>query len=147
NGVHPVFLFDMAESTWQSLDWHRVQTHVNLLAIQILQLKHQESNWTKANKELVCTRREVIDLIHRQQNSIFDFHDYKPGMYVWLRESHLDDIKGRKGKWTYAGPYIIQEKTLNRSYILQELSGAVLKGHVHPSRLCLFYYHPDNQTL
>ncbi|KAF9260324.1 hypothetical protein L218DRAFT_826803, partial [Marasmius fiardii PR-910] len=103
----PVFSFDMAESTWQSLDWHRVQTHVDLLAIRILQLKRRETNWTKANEELVCTRREAIDLIHRQQHSIFDFHDYEPGMYVWLRESHLDDIKGGKGKWTYAGPYII----------------------------------------
>ncbi|KAF9257226.1 hypothetical protein L218DRAFT_879948, partial [Marasmius fiardii PR-910] len=131
-GVHPVFSFDMTESTWQTLDWDRVRTHEDLLAVRILQLKRRSPNWEEANQEIVRTRQKSIDLMHRTRGSIFNFHDYVPGMYVWLRESHLNGLKGAKGKWTYAGPYIIKEKTENGSYVLQELSGAVLKGHVHP---------------
>ncbi|KAK0216013.1 hypothetical protein IW262DRAFT_1393703 [Armillaria fumosa] len=68
-------------------------------------------------------------------------------MYVWLRESQLDEIKGGKGEWTYSGPYIIHEKRARDSFVLRELSGAILKGHVNIRRLRLFYYRPDNQTL
>jgi hypothetical protein len=68
-------------------------------------------------------------------------------MYVWLRESKLDETKGDKEKWTYSGPYIIHQKRGQGSFILRELSGAVLKGHVNIRRLRLFYFRPDNQTL
>ncbi|THU85287.1 hypothetical protein K435DRAFT_590636, partial [Dendrothele bispora CBS 962.96] len=37
-GIHPVMSFDITEHTWQTLDWDRVQTHEELLAIRILQL-------------------------------------------------------------------------------------------------------------
>jgi hypothetical protein len=68
-------------------------------------------------------------------------------MYVWLRESKLDETKGDKEKWTYSGPYIIHQKRGQGSFILRELSGAILKGHVNIRRLRLFYFRPDNQTL
>ncbi|KAJ6557107.1 hypothetical protein B0H10DRAFT_1846948, partial [Mycena sp. CBHHK59/15] len=68
-------------------------------------------------------------------------------MYVWLRESRLDETKGHKEKWTYSGPYIIHQKRDRDSFILRELSGAILKGHVNIRRLRLFYFRPENQTL
>jgi len=77
----------------------------------------------------------------------WDFQDYEEGMYVWLRESHIDEIKGGKGLWTYSGPYIIHEKHLNDAFVLRELSGAILPGHINIRRLRLFYYRPDHQTL
>lgn len=40
-GVHPVFSFDLTEATWQTLDWDKVRTHEDLLAIRIQQLKHR----------------------------------------------------------------------------------------------------------
>jgi hypothetical protein len=68
-------------------------------------------------------------------------------MYVWLRESAIDEIKGGKGMWTYSGPYIIHEKRAHNSFVLKELSGAILPGHVNIRRLRLFYYRPTHQTL
>ncbi len=64
-----------------------------------------------------------------------------------MRESQLDTTKGDKGEWTYSGPYIIHQKRANDSFVLRELSGAVLVGHVNIRRLRLFYFRPDNQTL
>ncbi|KAJ3791542.1 hypothetical protein GGU11DRAFT_751570 [Lentinula aff. detonsa] len=59
----------------------------------------------------------------------------------------MDEIKGGKGLWTYSGPYIIHEKRERDSYVLKELSGAILPGHVNVRRLRLFYYRSDHQTL
>ena len=68
-------------------------------------------------------------------------------MYVWLHKSQLNEIKGGKGEWTYASPYIIHKKLENDAFILQELSGAVCCGAVNIHLLRLFFYRPDHQTL
>ncbi|KAF9007811.1 hypothetical protein BDZ89DRAFT_965429, partial [Hymenopellis radicata] len=62
-------------------------------------------------------------------------------------ESRLDEIKGGKGEWTYAEPYIIHEKHHNDSFVLRELSGVIMRGHVNIRYLRLFYFRSENQTL
>ncbi|KAI0308989.1 hypothetical protein OF83DRAFT_1018094, partial [Amylostereum chailletii] len=37
-GVHPVFPFEMADATWQTLDWHRVTDTASLLALRAQQM-------------------------------------------------------------------------------------------------------------
>ena len=146
-GVHPVFSFDAVEETWQTLDWHMVHTHEDLLAIRILQLQRRDPKLHRANEKLRQSRLRAIQDWEKCYNHKFDFSDYEEGMWVWLRESQLDETKGNKGEGTYSGPYIIHEKRPNGSFVLRELSGAVIKGHVNVHRLRLFFYRPDNQTL
>ncbi|KAJ7125855.1 hypothetical protein C8R46DRAFT_828355, partial [Mycena filopes] len=107
----------------------------------------RDSKLDEANKRLRETRRRAIADLHRRQHFMFDFADFNVGMYVWLRESKIDETKGDKEKWMYSGPYIIHQKRDRDSFVLRELSGAILKGHVNIRRLRLFYYRPDNQTL
>jgi hypothetical protein len=146
-GVHPVFSFDILEVTWQTLDWHTVRTHTDLLAIRILQIQQRDPKLRLACEQLRETRRQSIENYAKKHGYHFDFQNYEEGMYVWLRESQLDETKGGKGEWTYSGPYVIHERRAHDSFVLRELSGAVLKGHVNIRRLRLFYFRPDNQTL
>ncbi|KAJ6617800.1 hypothetical protein B0H10DRAFT_2218182 [Mycena sp. CBHHK59/15] len=134
-GVHP------------TLDWHKVRTHEELLAIRALQLSRRDPKLEEASKKLRETRKRAIEDFHKRHHFMFDFSDYVEGMWVWLRESKLDETKGDKEKWTYSGPYIIHQKRDRDSFVLRELSGAILKGHVNIRRLRLFYYRPDHQTL
>jgi hypothetical protein len=146
-GVHPVFSFDMSEINWQTLDWHTVRSHEDLLAIRVLQISRRDPKLKEASDKLRKTRERAIEDLHRRNHFAFDFADYESGIYVWLRESKLDETKGDKEKWTYSGPYIIHQKRGQGSFILREISGAILKGHVNIRRLRLFYFRPDNQTL
>ncbi|KAJ7104911.1 hypothetical protein C8R44DRAFT_639724 [Mycena epipterygia] len=146
-GVHPVFSFDINEITWQTLDWDKVRTHEELLAIRAKQLSRRDSKMREANERIRESRRRAIDDLAKRHHYKFDFADYEEGMYVWLRESKLDETKGDKGEWLYSGPYIIHEKRARDSFVLRELSGAVLKGHVNIRRLRLFYFRPSHQTL
>ncbi|KAJ7136540.1 hypothetical protein C8R43DRAFT_893861 [Mycena crocata] len=146
-GVHPVFSFDVTEITWQTLDWDKVRTHEELLALRALQLSRREPKLEEASNKLRETRKRAIEDLHKRHHFMFDFADYDVGMYVWLRESRLDETKGDKEKWTYSGPYIIHQKRDRDAFVLRELSGAILKGHVNIRRLRLFYFRPDNQTL
>ncbi|RPD75748.1 hypothetical protein L226DRAFT_461626 [Lentinus tigrinus ALCF2SS1-7] len=111
------------------------------------QILRRNAELEKAHRKLRESRKRAIEDQAKRHRYQFDFADYEEGMYVWLRESRLDEIKGGKGEWTYAGPYIIHEKRDKDSYILRELSGAVMRGHVNVRRLHLFFFRPDNQTL
>lgn len=146
-GVHPVLSFDYTELTWQTLDWDKVRTHEDLITIRIQQLERRDIKLQDARKRIQESRRQAIENLAKKANYKFDFQDYEEGMYVWLRESALDEIKGGKGEWTYSGPYIIRRKLEHDAFELAELSGAILKGHVNIHRLRLFFYRPDNQTL
>ena len=146
-GQHPVFSYDIEEITWQTLDWDQVYSHEDLIAMRARQIQRRDVNLEKAHDRLRASRKKAIEDYARRHHYKFDFADYEEGMYVWLRESKLDEIKGGKGEWTYAGPYIIHEKRDHDSFVLRELSGAVLKGHVNIRRLRLFFFRPDNQTL
>ncbi|KAJ7467408.1 hypothetical protein B0H11DRAFT_1732734 [Mycena galericulata] len=146
-GVHPVFSFDIAEITWQTLDWDKVHTHEELLAIRARQLSRRDPKMREANKKIRESRLRAIEDMHKRNHFKFDFADFEEGMYVWLRESKYDETKGDKGKWLYSGPYIIHEKRDRDTFVLRELSGAIRKGHVNIRRLRLFYFRPSNQTL
>ncbi|KAJ7238048.1 hypothetical protein B0H12DRAFT_985265, partial [Mycena haematopus] len=115
--------------------------------IRALQITRRDVKLKEANAKLRESRQRAIDDLHKKQHYQFDFASYEPGMWVWLRESRWDETKGNKGKWTYSGPYVIHEKRDRDSFVLCELNGAVLKGHVNIRRLRLFYFRPDNQTL
>ena len=95
--VHPVFAFDIDEVTWQTLDWNKVRTHVELLAIWILQIQRRDPKMKEANERLKETRHRAIDDWAKCHHYHFDFADYEEGMYVWLRESQWDETKGHKG--------------------------------------------------
>lgn len=111
------------------------------------QLARRDPKLKEANNKLKESRRRAIEDMARRIGFQWDFRDYEEGMYVWLQESHINEIKGGKGMWTYSGPYIIHEKREHDAYVLKELSGAILPGHVNVRRLRLFYYRPDHQTL
>lgn len=115
--------------------------------MRVLQLMRRDPKLKQANEKIRESRRRAMEDMAKRVGYQWDFSDYEVGMYVWLRESKIDEIKGGKGLWTYSGPYIIHEKRERDCFVLRELSGAVLPGHVNIHRLCLFYYHPTHQTL
>lgn len=129
------------------LDWDQVSTTTDLLATRILQVKRREKNLQQAYETVRRTRQRAIEDLEKRYKQKFDFHAYEPGMYVWLRESQLETQKGNKTDWTYSGPYVIHSKRDTGSYVLRELDGAIIQGHVHAERLRLFYFRTDNQTL
>ncbi|KAJ7182567.1 hypothetical protein C8R43DRAFT_831854, partial [Mycena crocata] len=115
--------------------------------IRARQITRRDIKLKESNAKLRESRLRAIDDLHKRHHYKFDFADYEVGMYVWLRESRWDETKGNKEKWTYCGPYIIHQKRDRDSFVLRELSGAILKGHVNIRRLRLFYFRPENQTL
>ncbi|KAI0739250.1 hypothetical protein C8Q80DRAFT_1112381 [Daedaleopsis nitida] len=134
-GQHPVFSPYVKEITWQTLDWHQVRTHEELGTIGARQILCWDASLEDAHNCLHALHRKAIKDQAKHHHYCFDFTDYEEGMYVWLRESCLNKIKGGKGEWTYAGLYIIHEKGDKELFMLRKLSGAVLQGHINIRQL------------
>ncbi|KAF8904943.1 hypothetical protein CPB85DRAFT_1437489 [Mucidula mucida] len=106
-GQQPVFSFNLEEITWQTLNWDQVHTHEELIAIRAAQITERNEKMEQANAKLKESRRLAIENLAKRHHFQFNFFDYEEGMYVWLGESRLDEIKGGKGEWTYSGPYVV----------------------------------------
>ncbi|KAJ3754881.1 hypothetical protein EV360DRAFT_16930, partial [Lentinula raphanica] len=113
---------------------------VELLTIRILQLQRRDASLRLSYAKVRLSRKRAIEDQLRRHGGKYDFHEYEGGMYVWLRESQLKTQKGNKGDWTYSGPYIIHKKTKKGAFVLRELDGSVMRGHVHAQRLRLFFF-------
>ncbi|KAK0207819.1 hypothetical protein IW262DRAFT_1302482 [Armillaria fumosa] len=88
-GVQPVFSFDVTEITWQTLNWHEVKTHEELITIRALQITRRDEKLREANERLRETRRRAIEDLAKRAHFKFGFMDYE-------EESQLDEIKGGK---------------------------------------------------
>ncbi|KAI0309736.1 hypothetical protein OF83DRAFT_1029869, partial [Amylostereum chailletii] len=62
------------------------------------------------------------------------------GMWVLRSEDWLDNQHGHKELPRWTGPYIVHRRHDHNSFILREIDGTVMRGHVSGHRLKLFYY-------
>jgi hypothetical protein len=116
--IHLVFSFDVAEHTWQTLDWDNVTSHQELIEIQARQILHCDKKMNDAIAELRKSRKKAIDDAAKCLYYKFNFSNYEEGMYMWLQEAKLNKIKGGKGEWTYSELHTIHKVLNNDTYIL-----------------------------
>ena len=146
-GIHPVFSFDLDDATWQTLDWDKVQDTPTLIALRAQQIARRDEVAAEAHRQARLTRSRAIEDFNRKFKNQLSFTDFEVGMWVLRHETWLEGQKGNKDAWRWSGPYIIHEKRPNDSYVLRELDGTVIRGHVTVHRLKLFYYRSDQHLL
>ncbi|KAJ3511506.1 hypothetical protein NMY22_g15625 [Coprinellus aureogranulatus] len=144
-GVHPVFSFDLQDGTWGVLDWDKVQSTTDLIVLRTLQITQRDQIAEEAHKLATVNRQKSIDNWNRKMRTE-DFHDFQVGMYVLRYESWIELQHGHKNRFKWTGPYIIHEVRPNKSFVLRELDGTVIRGHVTAHRLRLFFFR-DERTL
>ncbi|TFY52589.1 hypothetical protein EVJ58_g9929 [Rhodofomes roseus] len=146
-GKHCLFPFDLTDRTWYRLAWDEVKTTEDLLAIRVQQIERRDKVLGEATEHLRQSRQRAIDDFMRKYARQIELGDYAPGTWVVVHETWLDAQHGNKGALRWAGPYIIHERYPSGSYCIRELDGTVLKEHVAASRLRLFFYRADHQTM
>lgn len=146
-GKHCLYPFDLTDRTWYRLAWDEVRTTGQLLAIHIQQIERRDAVLGEATDNLLRSRQRAVDDFMRRHSTRITSGDYAVGTWVLVHETWLDAQHGNKGALRWAGPYIVHERYPSGSYCIRELDGAVLKEHVAASRLRLFFYRLDHQTL
>ena len=112
-----------------------------------MQITRQDEVAKQAHRHARLARQRAIDDFNRRYKVHASFSNFEVGMWVLRHETWLDGQKGNKELWRWSGPYIIHEKRENDSYVLRELDGTVMRGHVTAHRLKLFFYRTDQEIL
>ncbi|OSC96483.1 hypothetical protein PYCCODRAFT_1354272, partial [Trametes coccinea BRFM310] len=114
---------------------------------RIKQLARREEDIGIAVENLYKARKRAVDDYMKKNAHRIRQEAYEPGTWVLLHETWLDKQHGNKGALRWAGPYIVHSRCENNSYLLRELDGALFRSRVAGSRLRIFYFRDDLQTL
>ncbi|KAI0666177.1 hypothetical protein C8Q78DRAFT_985162 [Trametes maxima] len=145
--MHCLFPFDLTDRTWYGLEWHKVATTEELLSLRIKQLARREQDIGQATENLLKTRQRAVDDFMKRNHHRIRYAPYPKGSWVLLHETWLDKQHGNKGALRWAGPYVVSRAHDNGSYLLRELDRTPLRLAVSGSRLRLFYFRDELQTL
>ncbi|KAF9037212.1 hypothetical protein BJ165DRAFT_1353578 [Panaeolus papilionaceus] len=138
---------DIEDGTWHTLDWNLVRSTEDLIAIRAKQIARRDAIAEQAYQKARLSREQAITNFHKTYGKSFSFNGFEVGMWVLRHETWLQNQHGNQDRWRWAGPYIIHEKRDNDSYVLCELDGTVIRGHVTQHRLRLFFFRSEKQIL
>jgi hypothetical protein len=146
-GLHPLFSFDIADRTWEALDWHTVASTEDLLAMRMQQILRRDKKLVLAMEQQKRVRQRAVDDFNSKHERQLASGDFLLGTWVLLHETWLDSQMGNKGALRWTGPYIVHRKLRDTTYQLRELDGTVIRGAVAANRLKIFYYRKEHQTV
>jgi len=117
-GLHPLFAFDIADRTWDMLDWHMVVSTEGLLAMRMQQILHRDKKLVLALEQQKCVRQWAVDDFNSKHKHHLSSGDFLLGTWVLLHETWLDAQMGNKGALRWTGPYIVHRKLQDTTYQL-----------------------------
>src|SRR6202790_3025458 len=104
-GKHHVFPFDITDASWYTLNWNKIQTTEELLAIRGIQLAHRDKDIQAASNDVLQARiKSVQDYARKNENTLVH-GNYTLGTLVLVFNSVLIMQHGQKGEIGWIGPY------------------------------------------
>ena len=142
-GRNPLLSFDIADRTWETLDWDNVLTTDDLIAVRIQQIARRDEIVTEALKRQKEKRQRAVDDFNRKYGKNFADGNFEVGTWVLKHETWLDNQHGNKGALRWSGPFVIHERLNDHQYRLREIDGTVRREKVSRHRLNIFYFRDD----
>lgn len=146
-GQQPFFAFDMADVTWEALDWDQVRTTEDLLATQIRQLVRRDEKLVIALERQKEARKKSVDAFYEKYKGQLSDGQFAEGTWVLVHETWIKGQKGHKFALRWSGPFVIHRWLKDTTYQLRELDGAVKRESVAASRIKIFYFREEYQTV
>lgn len=95
-GQHPVFLFDILDRSWQTLEWDTVDSTEELLAVWARQIAQREEDVGAVAEELQRTQTRVVDDFMRRNATRMTEGQFNVGAWVLKHKTWLDAQHGHK---------------------------------------------------
>jgi hypothetical protein len=139
HGVEPLFPFDLAEATYMLPPIEDTMSTEDLLALRARQLaRRQEDLDAVADRIYEARKQSVAQFLKEHRNAIVDY-DFKPGSWVMVRNSAIEESHNRKSKARWLGPMVVVQRYDGGSYKLAEINGAESKLRYGAFRLIPYY--------
>jgi hypothetical protein len=146
-GRSPLLAYDIADRTWDTLDWHTVQSTADLIGMRARQIARRDRHLVQGLAQQKALRKRAVDEFNEKHRTQLSTGDFTLGTWVLAHETWLDTQVGNKGALRWTGPFIIHEKVRDKTYKLRELDGTVKRELYFATRLKIFYYRERYQTV
>jgi hypothetical protein len=138
-GVEPLFPFDITDQTWYALEWDKVRTSEELLALRMRQIARRDEDIIAASKKSLISRTKSAAYFFEKHKNRIVTGNYEPGTLVLVYNEYLDNQFGKKGLPRWNGPFVVIQKRPSGAFVLAELDGSVWRKPVAASRVKLFH--------
>lgn len=146
-GRNPFFAFDIADVTWEALDWDQVRTTEDLLTTRMRQLVRRDEKLVVALEKQKEARQKAVTAFNDKYRKILSKGEFEEGIWVLVHETWLEGQKGHKFALRWSGPFVVHRRLRDTTYQLRELDGTVRREPVAGSRMKIFYFREEFQTI
>lgn len=151
HGVEPVLPLDLTEATFMVEGFKQGMSSIDLFALRMRQLEKHTEELERAAKKLVEHRLQSKEYFERRFHKRLrrgeeDAKYLKPGQWVLVRNSAVEEQLNRKTMQRYMGPYIIVRQTRNGAWIIKDPDGVAHRRAVAAYRI-VPYIARDKKTL
>lgn len=146
-GRNLYFAFDMANITWEALDWDQVRSTEDLLVTRMRQLVRRDEKLVIALERQREARQKAVSAFNEKFSRFLTSGNFEDGTWVLVHETWLEGQKRHKFALRWSGPFIVHQKLRDTTYRLCELDGTIKREPVAASRMKIFYFREDYQTI
>jgi hypothetical protein len=105
-GQQPLLAFHITDRSWHTLEWTKVKSTKDLLAIRIKQLSRRDEYIGEADVRAEKSRKKAAEYFYERHKARMSSGDFAPGTFVLVWNNSLDFQFGNKGALRWHGPYI-----------------------------------------
>jgi len=139
HGVPPVLPLDLADATWLAPPLSRTLSEEDLIAYRVRQLEKRPEDISELRGKVTKYREAAAKKMELNYKGLKTPHPLPPGTLVLVRNSKIEMEHSRKPKPRWLGPFVVVRRHDKGSYIVAELSSAVLVDRIAAERVRLYY--------
>ncbi|EIM87302.1 uncharacterized protein STEHIDRAFT_56242 [Stereum hirsutum FP-91666 SS1] len=151
HGVEPVLPLDLTEATFMVEGFRQGMSSVDLFVLRMRQLEKHPEELARASQKLIEHRLQSKEYFERRFHKRLrtgkeDAEYLKPGQWILIRNSAIEEQLNRKTMQRYIGPFIIVRQTRNGAWVIKDPDGTVHRRAVAAFRI-VPYIARDKKTL
>lgn len=140
HGVEPVLPLDLTEATFMVEGFKQGMSSVDLFVLRMRQLEKHPEELARASQKLIEHRLQSKEYFERRFHKRLrtgkeDAEYLRPGQWILIRNSAIEEQLNRKTMQRYIGPFIIVRQTRNGAWVIKDPDGTVHRRAVAAFRI------------